>query len=77
MEIIQNIEFKLSQNIFSKGIHLKGNHRMSANLGNTEEERVCSTCGNYKGKLKCRLIGKIKNPNCSDCSWWKVEKDNK
>ncbi len=35
------------------------------------EERLCSTCGNYKGKLECRLIGKIKNPDCIYCSWYK------
>ena len=41
------------------------------------EERLCSTCGNYKGKLKCRLLGKIKNPNYPYCSWWKEKLDKK
>lgn len=36
-----------------------------------EQKRLCSTCGNYKGKLKCQILGKIKNPNCIFCSWYK------
>lgn len=40
-----------------------------------EQERSCSTCGNYIGKLNCRILGKIKNPNCIYCSWW--EEGNK
>ena len=36
-----------------------------------EKERLCSTCGNYKGKLNCWILGKIKNPDCIYCSWWK------
>jgi len=35
------------------------------------DRRLCSTCENYKGKLKCKVLGKIKNPNEIDCSWWK------
>ena len=41
------------------------------------EERLCSTCGNDLGKNKCRLIGKIKNPNYPYCSWWKERLDKK
>jgi len=73
MEIIQNIEFKLSQNIFSKGMHLSGSHRLSADLGNTEE-RLCINCKDYKGKLRCRTLGKIKNPDHPYCSWYKDKK---
>ena len=42
------------------------------NIKNTSvDRRLCSTCENYKGKLKCKVLGKIKNPNEIDCSWWK------
>ena len=49
-----------------KTIPLEGIFRTSE-----RNERLCSTCGNYESKLKCRLIGKIKNPDCIYCSWWK------
>jgi len=42
-----------------------------------EEERLCSTCGNYKGKLNCRILGKIKVPDYPYCSWWKERLDKK
>lgn len=61
------INIKFSSNIFT---HPKGRKQMDSNLSK-EQERLCSTCGNYEGKLKCRVIGKIKNPDCIYCSWWK------
>ena len=39
------------------------------------EERLCSTCRNELPKNKCSEIpGKIKNPDCSYCSFWKDKK---
>ena len=64
----------MESNIFSGGMKLKGSTKMSANL-DVKEERLCSTCGNYKGKLNCWILGKIKNPDCIYCSWYK-EKNN-
>ena len=58
----------MNENIFSGGMLLKGSTKTGADLSTTSE-RLCSTCGNYKGKLKCRLIGKIKNPDYPYCSW--------
>ena len=73
MEIIQNIEFKLSQNIFSKSMHLKGSTKMDSSLS-IEEQRLCSTCKYELTKFKCSSIGKIKFPDSPYCSWWRDKK---
>jgi len=65
-------EIKFDSNMFINGMHLMCSTKTGTNLIK-EEERLCDTCENYKGKLKCRILGKIKNPNCSDCSWWKFK----
>ena len=67
------IDTKFDSNIFASP---KGRKQMGSNLSK-EQERLCSTCGNYEGKLNCQLIGKIKNPNCIYCSWWKERLDKK
>ena len=63
-------DIKFDSNIFSGGMLLKGSTKMSANL-DAKLERLCSTCGNDLGKNKCKVLGKIKNPNDIHCSFWK------
>ena len=66
----------MNENIFSSGMLLKGSTKTGADLSTTSE-RLCNTCRNYKGKLNCRLIDKIKNPDHPYCSWWKERLDKK
>jgi len=68
-------EIKFDTNIFANGMHLKGNTKTGVDP-RTTSERICNTCRNYKGKLKCRILGKIKDPDCIYCSWYKKEEDN-
>ncbi|GAJ21465.1 unnamed protein product [marine sediment metagenome] len=38
--------------------------------------KLCNTCGNYLGRLNCRILGKIKNPDTViHCSWWKKKEE--
>jgi len=65
---------KFSSNIFSGGMLLKGSTKMDSNLS-IEQERLCSTCKNYKGNLNCRVLGKIKNPDTViHCGFYKDKK---
>jgi len=69
---MENIYVKFGSNIFSNVLNLKGSRQMYADLGNTEKERPCSSCRNELPRNKCSEIpGKIKNPGCSYCSFWK------
>jgi len=62
------IDTKFDSNIF---VSPKGRKQIGTNLFK-EQERLCRTCGNYnKDELSCPHLGKIKNPNCISCSWWK------
>jgi len=74
--IIEEME-KFNSDIFSGGIMLKGRRQIGTNLSK-EQERLCSTCGNYdKDKLNCPHLGKIKNPDDIYCSWWKEKLEEK
>jgi len=44
----------------------------------TESEKLCSTCLEYNKPKKdmCIPVGKIKNPNCTFCSWHKFSEIN-
>ena len=66
--------YNSNSNIFSGGMLLKGGTKISADLS-IREERLCSTCKNYKGNLNCRVLGKIKNPDTViHCSFYKDKK---
>lgn len=63
-------EIIFDSNLFTNGMHLRGSTKTGANLSTTSE-RICNICGNYLGRLNCRILGKIKNPDTViHCSWW-------
>ena len=69
-------EIKFDSNMFINGMHLMGSIKMSANLNTeTERKRICNICRNYLGRLNCRILGKIKDPDCIYCSWHKYKEE--
>jgi len=65
-------DIKFSLNIFASP---KGRKQIGINLIKEKKERVCSTCRHYRGRLICKHFGKIKNPDCIYCSWWKDKEE--
>jgi len=65
-------DIKFSLNIFASP---KGRKQIGINLIKEKKERVCSTCKHHLGRLICEYFGKIKNPDCIYCSWWKDKEE--
>ena len=59
-----------TDNIFSNGLYLSGSLQFTADLS-IEDKRLCSTCKNEVSKNNCKTLGKILNPDCPCCSWYK------
>lgn len=65
-------ETKFDSNIFASP---KGRKQIGMNPAKEKKERICSTCRHHLGRLICEYQGKIKNPDCIDCSWWEDEEE--
>lgn len=52
-----------------------GNYNRKDNIHRKPTDDII--CNTDTKKLNCRLIGKIKNPNCIFCSWWKEKLEEK